>query len=151
MRNAILAQHPNNKGVTIVELIVVVMAFLLIIGALTPFVNMARSRSHRLACANNLRKISLGLHAYAAEHNDLFPAALGELYPRYVGAESAFDCPASKDMGTKERPDYKYAFGLTERTSPKEIIVEDIDGNHRKNGRNILRIDGSVEWSGAGR
>ncbi|MFH1190349.1 MAG: DUF1559 domain-containing protein [Candidatus Omnitrophota bacterium] len=143
-----MAQHPNNKGVTIIEFIVVVSAFLLIIGALTPFVNMAKARRARLGCANNLRKISLGLHSYAADHNGSFPAGLGELYPAYVGTEKAFDCPASKSIGTKEKPEYKYAFGLTEMKPPKETIVEDLDGNHKKGGRNILRVDGSVEWAG---
>lgn len=146
MRRAILAQHPNNKGVTIIELVVVVSVFLLIIGALTPFVNMARARSLRFHCANNLRKISLGLHAYAADHDDSFPTTLGALYPQYVDSEKAFDCPAAKNVGTKEKPDYKYTFGLTESAPPKEIIVEDLDGNHKKYGKNMLRVNGSVEW-----
>ena len=146
MRRAVLAQHPNNKGVTIIELLVVAFVFLLIIGALTPFVNMARARSMRFYCADNLRKISLGLHAYAADHGDVFPATLGQLYPQYVDSEKVFDCPAQKIIGTKEKPDYKYVFGLTESSPPKEIVVEDLDGNHKKNGKNILRVDGSVEW-----
>lgn len=151
MRSILLAQHTRNKGVTIIELIAVVSIFLLIIGALTPFVNMARSRSRRLSCANNLRKISLGLHAYAADHNDSFPAALGELYPQYVETESVFDCPATKNAGTKEKPEYKYTFGLTELSPLKEVIVEDIDGNHKRRGRNVLRVDGSVEWESMAR
>lgn len=142
-----MAQHTRNKGVTIIELVAVVSVFLLIIGALTPFVNMAKARSRRLGCANNLRKISLGLHAYAAGHNDSFPATLGELYPQYVDTESAFDCPATRNIGTKEKPEYKYTFGLTELSPLKEIIVEDLDGNHKKRGRNVLRVDGSVEWA----
>ena len=148
MRSVLMTQHPGNKGVTIIEFVVVVSAFSLIIGALTPFVNMAKARSRRLGCANNLRKISLGLHSYAADHNDSFPAGLGELYPVYVDTEKVFDCPATRNIGTKEKPDYKYTFGLTELTPPKETIVEDIDGNHKRDGRNILRVDGSVEWAG---
>ena len=148
MRRAILAQHPNNKGVTIIELLVVVCVFLLIIGALTPFVNMARSHSLRFYCADNLRKISLGLHAYAADHNDAFPATLGQLYPQYVDNEKVFDCPTNNGTGTKEKPDYRYVFGLTESSPPKETVVEDLDENHKKRGKNILRVNGSVEWVG---
>lgn len=147
MRSALLAQHAKNKGVTIIELVAVVSVFLLIIGALTPFVNMAKARSRRLGCVNKLRKISLGLHAYAADHNDSFPGALGELYPQYVDTENVFDCPSTKNIGTKEKPEYKYTFGLTELSPLKEIIVEDLDGNHKKSGRNVLRVDGSVEWA----
>ena len=144
MGNVLMAQHSNNKGVTIIEFVVVITAFLLIIGALTPFVNMAKARSRRLGCANNLRKISLGLHSYAADHNDSFPAALEDLYPVYVDTEKIFDCPATRNVGTKEKPDYKYTPGWTELTSPKETIVEDLDGNHKGCGRNILRVDGSL-------
>jgi type II secretory pathway pseudopilin PulG len=146
MKNTMFTQHVSNKGVTIKELLVVVSVFLLVIGALTPFVNMSRARSRRMDCANNLRKISLGLHAYAADHNDAFPATLGELYPIYVDSEKVFDCPAVKSIGVKEKPDYKYTFGLTEYSPPKEVIVEDLDGNHRKSGKNIVRVDGTVEW-----
>ncbi len=149
MRNPKFTQHHNNKGFTIIELIVVALAFILMIGALTPFVNMARSRSQRFACAENLRKISLALHLYAAEHNDSFPASMGELYPRYVGSEKVFDCPASGKAGNKQEPDYKYFFGLTESSPPREVIVEDLGGNHSGLAKNRLRIDGSIEWTDA--
>ena len=148
MKSILLVQHTKNKGVTIIELIIVILAFLIIVGALTPFVNMARARSRRLECANNLMKISLGLHAYAVDHKDAFPGALGELYPQYVDTEKVFDCPQTKSIGTKDKPDYKYMFGMAEFSPPKDIIVEDADGNHGKRGKNILRVDGSVEWAG---
>lgn len=143
-----MAQHPNNKGVTIIELVVVVLAFMLVIGALTPFVNMARARSRRFECRDHLMKISLALHAYAVDHKDAFPGALGELYPQYVDTEKVFDCPATGNIGTKDSPDYKYVFGMTELSPPKDIIAEDIDGNHGKNGKNVMRVDGSVSWAG---
>ncbi len=140
----------GHTGVTIIELLVVVCIFLLMVALLTPFVNMAKRRWQRMECANNLREISLALHSYAADHNDAFPARLGELYPNYVSRETAFDCPAIKNIGTVEAPDYEYAAGLTEMSPPKETIVRDKDGNHRKTGKNILRTDGSVEWVGRG-
>ena len=146
MRSSMFSQHPNNKGVTIIELIVVALAFLLIIAALTPFVRMARSRSQRFTCEDNLRKISIALHLYASEHGDKFPASIGELYPQYVDSERVFDCPASKKTGNKNEPDYKYVFGLTELSPPSDAIAEDIDGNHKFSGKNILRIDGTIEW-----
>jgi hypothetical protein len=99
-----------------------------------------------MQCANNLREISLGLHAYAADHNDVFPAKLSDLYPNYVMNEKTFDCPASKAEGTSGNPDYSYAADLRESSNPKEAIVADLDGNHKKLGKNILRIDGSLEW-----
>ena len=133
------------------ELLVVIGIFCAMIAVLTPFVHMVKVRSQRIDCANNLRKLSLGLHSYALDHKGSFPASLGELYPNYVDDPNTFDCPASKPAGTKDKPDYNYKSGLTELSNLKETIVEDIDGNHRKAGRNILRLNGSVEWVKTGR
>lgn len=137
------------KAVTMVELLAVVSIFLIVMLALAPFVRIAKLRANRMNCANNLRKISLGLHSYALDHNDAFPPNLGALYPNYVGYEGAFDCPATKKIGTKDDPDYGYTAGLTESSSGKEVIIQDVDGNHKRAGKNIVRVSGSVEWEGA--
>jgi len=116
------------------------------IAALAPFVRMAKRRVNRIKCANNLRQISLALHNYAADNNSIFPATLEALYPNYITNEMAFDCPAAKEIGTKDMPDYIYTTGLTENSGLKDIIVQDKSGSHKKAGRNVLRVDGSVEW-----
>lgn len=136
----------KKHGFTIIEVAMVIAVFLVMISVLAPFVRMAKIRANRITCVNNLRQISLALHSYAAAHNDAFPQNLGELYPDYIDDEKVFDCPASKMTGTKEKPDYEYMQGLTEASSPKEVIVQDVSGNHKKFGKNILRINGSVEW-----
>ena len=141
----------KRSGFTVIELAVVAAIFFVMIAALAPFVSMAKNRAHRLECMDNLRLISVGLHTYALDHNEAFPAALGELYPNYVDDKNIFDCPASKTVGAKDKPDYNYKAGLAEAANPKEIIVEDFDGNHKRAGRNILRLNGSVEWVKAGR
>lgn len=142
-----IRQQPADKrGFTIVEVSVVVVVFFFIITALAPFVRMARARSTRFGCADNLRELSLGLHAYAADHNDAFPASLGELYPNYVASRMAFDCPAARGTGAPERPDYVYRAGLMEYSSPRETIVSDAEGNHGRSGKNIVRLDGSMDW-----
>lgn len=136
----------RTKAFTIMELAVVVAIFVLMLIALAPFVHMAKMRKDRINCADNLMKISLGLHSYAAEHGGTFPATLGELYPNYISDEKACDCPASRSIGTRSKPDYIYTAGMTELSGPKAIIVQDADDNHKKSGKNILRINGSVEW-----
>jgi hypothetical protein len=128
------------------ELLVVAGIFFLMIAVLTPFVKMAKSHSRKIECASNLREISLGLRAYAADHNDSFPVRLGELYPNYVSSEKVFDCPATRIVGTGDKPDYLYISGLSEFSPPRETVVEDLDGNHKKSGKNILRVNGSLEW-----
>lgn len=122
----------KKRAFTIIELLVVICVFLAMFAALAPFVRMAKTHANKINCANRLRQISLGLHKYAQEHDKKFPKSLGELYPAYI-----------KDGGI---PNYVYAQGLTESSPAKEIIVQDEEGNHKGAGRNVLRVDGSVEW-----
>lgn len=136
----------KNKGVTLVELLIVITVFAITFALLTPFVNKMRDRANIIKCSNNIRLISLALHMYAADHNEAFPPALGDLYPDYIKEEKVFDCPAAGAIGTAEKSDYEYIAGLTEASGPTEVIVYDRDGNHKKLGRNILRVSGSVEW-----
>ena len=136
----------NKKAFTIIEIIVVVAIFLIMIVLLTPFVRMVKNRAMRINCENNLRRMSLGLHVYATGNNGAFPPSLEALYPNYVKDGKAFDCPASKINGTPDKPDYAYVAGLTESSPSTEVIVYDTDGNHGKAGKNVLRINGVVEW-----
>jgi len=139
--------NDKRSGFTIIELLFVIGIFCLMIIILTPFVHMAKERAHKIACANNLRHISLALHSYAADNNDAFPQSLGALYPNYVESEQVFDCPSSKLIGSAANPDYKYFTGLTETSGPKEVIAQDSKVNHKNSGGNILRVDGTVEWT----
>ena len=134
-------------GFTILEALVVIIVFILMVVILTPFVQLIRERSHIINCANNLRRISIGLHMYAADHDDAFPPDLGSLYPGYVREEQVFDCPANKFIGTAAKSDYEYISGLSELSMPVEVIIYDRDGNHNSRGRNIVRVNGSVEWA----
>ncbi len=124
----------KRRAFTIIEFLVVACVVFAMITLLAPFVRMTKARANKLYCANNLRQISLGLHKYALDHRNYFPGSLGELYPNYVSDENAF------------APDYVYTPGLAESSPPGSVIVQDKDGNHKKTGKNILRVDGSVEW-----
>lgn len=131
----------TKTGFTLIELLFAILIFLLMTMVLAPFVHMAKDRAGKVACANNLRRISLGLHAYAADNNELFPKELAALYPNYITDKLVLTCPVG-------RMNYRYSAGLTESSLQKEAIVEDIDGNHNHSGKNILRVNGSVEWVG---
>jgi len=136
----------TRRGFTLVELLIVVTVFVITFALLTPFVNKMRERADVLKCSANVRFLSLALHMYAADHNDEFPPDLGSLYPRYVKEEKVFDCPASKFIGTAAESDYEYVTGLSELSGPLEVIIYDRDGNHGNLGRNVVRVNGSVEW-----
>ncbi len=134
------------KGFTLVELSIVVTVFAITFALLTPFVNRMRERADVIKCSANARLLSLALHMYAADHDDMFPPDLGSLYPCYVKEEKVFDCPASKFIGNAAKSDYEYISGLTESSIPTEVIIYDRDGNHNNLGRNVVRVSGSVEW-----
>jgi prepilin-type N-terminal cleavage/methylation domain-containing protein len=136
----------TRKGFTLVELLIVITVFVITFALLTPFINRMRARADVIKCSANVRLLSLALHMYAADHDDAFPPDLGSLYPGYVKAESVFDCPASKFTGTAARSDYEYISGLSESSPPEEVIIYDRDGNHGGLGRNVVRVNGSVEW-----
>ena len=134
------------RAVTLVELLIVIVIFVITFVALTPLVNKMKERANIIKCMNNARSISLALHMYAADHNEAFPENLTGLYPVYIKNEKIFDCPASSVRGTKESPGYEYIAGLAESSNGAEVILYDKDGNHGKLGRNIVRVSGSVEW-----
>lgn len=137
----------NKKAFTIMEIVVVVSVLLVMAAVLAPFMRMVKQRAKRIRCENNLMRISLGLHQYAAANKGVFPPSLEALYPKYVGDTKAFNCPAGKRQGTPESSDYNYVAGLSESSSPSEVIVYDADENHGKAGKNVLKVDGEVDWS----
>jgi len=136
----------KKKGFTLVELLIVITVFMITFALLTPFVNKMRQRSDVIRCSENARLLSLALHMYAADHNDAFAPDLGSLYPEYIKEEKIFDCSAADSIGTAEKCDYEYVTGLSEASPSTAVIVYDRDGNHGGLGRNVVRVNGSVEW-----
>lgn len=134
------------RAVTLIELLIVSIIFTLTFASLTPIVNRVKERANIVKCANNMRMISLSLHMYAADHEEKFPADLGELYPVYIKKEKIFDCPAAQGRTGVDKKSYEYVQGLTESSAGEEVIVYDKDFNHGKRGRNLVRVNGSVEW-----
>ena len=136
----------DKRGFTLVELLIVITVFVITFALLTPFVNKMRQRSNVIKCSENIRLLSLALHMYAADHNDEFVPNLGVLYPDYIKEEKIFDCPASNSIRTAEKCDYEYVAGLSEASPSTAVIIYDRDGNHDSLGRNVVRVNGSVEW-----
>ena len=65
----------GKKAFTLVELLIVITVFVIIFILLTPLVNRMRDRANMIKCSNNIRLISLALHMYAADHNEIWSPA----------------------------------------------------------------------------
>lgn len=66
----------SRRGLTLIELVVVVAVIGLLVGLLIPAVQAAREAARRAQCANNLRQVGLAIHQHAEVHG-AFPAGFG--------------------------------------------------------------------------
>lgn len=146
-----IKMRSSKFGFTLIELLVVVAIIGILGGMLLPAIGKARERARRADCANNLRQISIGLHNYASDHKERFPASLDALYPDYVDDLKVFVCSSSGNdtPSTPSGGDYLYHSGLTEAAASTEAILEDNADNHGTAGKNVVYVGGNVDWVAA--
>src|SRR5262245_25992317 len=72
----------RRKGLTLLELLVVVAILAVLIGMLLPAVQQAREAAARLHSKNNLKQIILSVHQFAVSHDGRLPNAEGYEGPR---------------------------------------------------------------------
>lgn len=82
----------RHKGLTLVELLVVITIIVILIALLIPAVQAARGAARRLECENNLKQLGIALSGYAA--------ALG-VYPFGVGADTDGVVPTYTSEGNR--------------------------------------------------
>lgn len=100
------------------------------------------------SCGSNLKELAIGCKMYARERGGQFPDTIEALFPQYITYEGPFRCPGrNSTSATTGRSDYEIIPGMTEKSPAKEILIrEKSTGNHAIAGRNILHVDGSVEF-----
>ncbi len=81
----------DRKGLTLVELLVVMGIIGLLLALLLPAVQAARESGRRASCLNNLRQIGLGLQSYHDAQSCLPPARALMVDPRYATSRPTCD------------------------------------------------------------
>jgi hypothetical protein len=101
-----------------------------------PALARAKQKAQTINCVNNLKQLGLAVKLYAADHNDLLPAAATwcDTIQTNVGSPKVFQCPSEPG------PRCAYAFN-SKLDSKKESEI---------NPQTVMLFESDLGWNGAG-
>jgi prepilin-type processing-associated H-X9-DG protein len=127
-----------------IDLLILVLVVVFGMGLIFSPLSFQAKDGPRSPCKRNLKQIGVALLIYAEDNKGSFPLYLEQLLPYYLSDASVLQCPHESSAAGPS--DYIYLPGLNVNNRPGKVLAYDKLVNHNGDGRNILFIDGHVEW-----
>ena len=141
----------SKKGLTLLEVIVVMAIIAIVASMLIPGLARARRNADRTKCINNLKNIGLIVHIYALDYHNRFPTTGGTgkqgltiLKTNYITDNYGFICSSS--ITIPPGIDYFFADELNEN-SPEDspLAVDDAPRHDSPKIYNVMYVDSHIE------
>ena len=87
----------NQKGFTVIEMMVVLSIIAILVSVAVASYNISLSEAKEVACRYNLRAVNDAIVLYRNTDNQGYPELLDDLAPNYIKDGATFECPVTKE------------------------------------------------------
>jgi type II secretory pathway pseudopilin PulG len=157
------SQGRTERAFKLIELIVVLAVIVVLAGLILPPLALAKYKSKRVQCTNNLKLIGLGLRIFASDHSNAYPAQVpmglggaqqfvsaGEVFRHFLAISNTLTtpkvllCPADTRKSVSRFGDLKdgnisYFISLDAKVEEPQMLLS---------GDRNLTLDGAAANSG---